>query len=175
MTEIWREVLGVDRVSVSDNFFELGGHSLAAVRLLSRMRAAIDTNLPLRCIFLHPTVAELASHISYDAATQSYRYTSEVPKWSCVVPVQPRGRRTPLFMVAGYQNPDDTFLALSQLAPHLGMDQPLFGLRPRWIEGNDGYATVEEMAREFVAGAARGAAQRTIPARRLVCWRNRCA
>ncbi len=135
MTEIWREVLGVDRVSVSDNFFDLGGHSLAAVRLLSRMRAAIDTNLPLRCIFLHPTVAELASHISYDAAAQSYRYTSDVPKWSCVVPVQPRGRRTPLFMVAGYQNPDDTLLALSQLAPHLGMDQPLFGLRPRWIEG----------------------------------------
>ncbi len=151
MTEIWREVLGVDRVSVSDNFFELGGHSLAAVRLLSRMRAAIDTNLPLRCIFLHPTVAELASHISYDAATQGYRYTSEVPKWSCLVPVQPRGRRTPLFMVAGYGTPDDTFLALSQLAPHLGMDQPLFGLRPRWLEGKDGYSTVEEMADEFVA------------------------
>ena len=151
MTEIWREVLAVDQVGVWDNFFELGGHSLAAVRLLSRMRAAIDTNLPLRFIFLHPTVAELASHISYDAATQGYRYTSEVPKWSCMVPVQPRGSRTPLFMVAGYGTPDDTFLALSQLAPHLGMDQPLFGLRPRWIEGKDTYATVEEMADEFVA------------------------
>jgi amino acid adenylation domain-containing protein len=149
MTEIWREMLGLDRVSVADNFFDLGGHSLAAVRLLSRMRAAIDTNLPLRSIFLHPTIAELASHISYDVATQSYRYTSELPKWSCLVPVQPRGRRTPLFMVAGYQNPDDTLLSLSQLAPHLGVDQPLFGLRPRWVEGNDGYATVEEMAREF--------------------------
>jgi amino acid adenylation domain-containing protein len=149
MTEIWREVLGVDRVSVSDNFFELGGHSLTAVRLLSRMRAAIDTNLPLRCIFLHPTVAELASHISYDATAQGYRYTSELPKWSCLVPVQPNGRRTPLFMVAGYQDPDATLLSLSQLAPHLGLEQPLFGLRPRWVEGSDGYATVEEMAREF--------------------------
>jgi amino acid adenylation domain-containing protein len=150
MTEIWREVLGVDRVSVSDNFFELGGHSLSAVRLLSRMRAAIDTNLPLRCIFLHPTVAELASYISYDAAAQGYRYTSELPKWSCLVPVQPKGRRTPLFMVAGYQDSDSTLLSLSQLARHLGLEQPLFGLRPRWVEGRDGYATVEEMAREFV-------------------------
>jgi thioesterase domain-containing protein/acyl carrier protein len=149
MTEIWREVLGVDRVSVSDNFFELGGHSLSAVRLLSRMRAAIDTNLPLRSIFLHPTVAELASHISYDATAQCYRYTSELPKWSCLVPVQPKGRRTPLFMVAGYQNHDSTLLSLSQLAPHLGLEQPLFGLRPRWVDGSDGYATVEEMAREF--------------------------
>ena len=150
MTGIWRDVLDLDRISVRDNFFELGGHSLTAVRLVSRLKAAFDMDLPLRCLFLHPTIEELASHISYDLAMQRYRYTSELPKWSCLVPVQPRGTRTPLFMVAGYQSPDDTLLALSQLAPHLGMDQPLLGLRPRWVEGNDGYDTVEEMAREFV-------------------------
>jgi len=143
--------LGVDRVGVLDNFFELGGHSLTAVRLISRLRAAFEMDLPLRCIFLHPTIAELADHISYDPATRGYRYTSELPKWSCLVPVQPRGRRRPLFMVAGYQNPDDTLLLLSQLATHFGMDQPLFGFRPRWIEGNNGYATVGDMASEFVS------------------------
>jgi amino acid adenylation domain-containing protein len=151
MTEIWCEVLGLQRVSVLDNFFEAGGHSLSAVRLISRLRAAMDMDLPLRCIFIHPTISELSRHISYDATTHSYRYTSEIPKWSCLVPVQPRGSRTPLFFVAGYQNPDDTLLSLSQLIHHLGMDQPLLGLRPRWIEGNEGYATVEEMAREFLA------------------------
>jgi len=40
---------------------------------------------------------------------------------------------------------------MSQLVPHFGLDQPLFGFRPRWVEGNDDYATVEEMAREFLA------------------------
>jgi amino acid adenylation domain-containing protein len=151
MAEIWRDVLGVDRVGVLDNFFELGGHSLTAVRLVSRLKTAFDMDLPLRCLFLHPTIAELSRHISYSASTHSYRYTSELPKWSCLVPVQPRGKRTPLFMVAGYSDPDATLLALAQLAPHLGMNQPLFGLRPRWLEGNDNYASVEEMAREFVA------------------------
>jgi thioesterase domain-containing protein len=57
-----------------------------------------------------------------------------------------------LFFVGGYQSPDDTLLVLSQLIPNLGMDQPVFGFRPRWIEGNgEDYASVEEMAREFLA------------------------
>jgi len=151
MTEIWCDILGLQTVGVLDNFFEAGGHSLSAVRLISRLRAAMDMDLPLRCIFIHPTISELSRHISYDATTHNYRYTSEIPKWSCLVPVQPRGSRPPIFFVAGYQNPDDTLLSLSQLIHRLGMDQPLFGLRPRWIEGNEGYATVDEMAREFLA------------------------
>jgi amino acid adenylation domain-containing protein len=150
MAQIWREVLDLSKVSVLDNFFELGGHSLSAARLISRIRAAMDMDLPLRCIFIHPTIADLASHISYDSTAHGYRYTSELPKWSSLVPVQPKGRRTPLFLVTGYQSPDETLLELAQLIPHLGIDQPLFGFRPRWIEGRDGYATVEEMAREFV-------------------------
>ncbi len=152
MTEIWRDVLGIDKVSVLDNFFELGGHSLTAARLISRLRSALGMDLPLRCIFIDPTIASLASHISYDGAAHGYRYTSEIPKWNCLVPAQPRGTRTPLFFVGGYQSPDDTLLVLSQLLPHLGMDQPVFGFRPRWIEGNgDDYASVGEIAHEFLA------------------------
>jgi amino acid adenylation domain-containing protein len=152
MIEIWREVLGVDKISVLDNFFELGGHSLTAVRLISRLRSALGMDLPLRCIFIDPTIASLASHIYYDGATHGYRYTSETPRWNCLVPAQPRGTRTPLFFVGGYQSPDDTLLVLSQLIPNLGMDQPVFGFRPRWIEGNgDDYVSVEEMAHEFLA------------------------
>ena len=150
MAEIWRDVLGVDRVGVLDNFFELGGHSLSATRLISRLRAAMEMQLPLRCIFIHPTIAELSSHITYDAAAHCYQYTSALPKWSCLVPVQPKGSRTPFFFVAGYANPDETLLLMSQLIPHFGLDQPLFGFRPRWVEGSDDYATVEEMAREFL-------------------------
>lgn len=107
--------------------------------------------LPLRSIFTDPTIAGLALHISYDPASKGYRYTSEPPPWNCLVPAQPRGNRTPLFFVAGYQSPDDTLLVLSQLIPNLGADQPVFGFKPRWIDGGSDYATVEEMVGEFVA------------------------
>jgi amino acid adenylation domain-containing protein len=151
MADIWREVLGLDKISVHENFFELGGHSLSAARLIARLRAELRMELPLRCIFIDPTIASLSSHISYDPALRSYRYTSEIPKWNCLVPAQPLGSRTPLFFVAGYQSADDTLLVLSRLIPQFGRDQPVFGFRPRWIEGGAEYTSVEEMARECLA------------------------
>lgn len=151
MTEIWCDVLGLDKVGLLDNFFELGGHSLSAARLIARLRSALGMDLPLRCIFIDPTIAGLSRHITYDVNTRGYQYTSEIPGWNCLVPAQPNGTRTPLFFVAGYQNPDDTLLVLSRLIPTLGMDQPVFGFRPRWIEGGrEDYTTVEELTGEFL-------------------------
>ncbi len=60
------------------------------------------------------------------------------------------GKRTPLFFVAGFQSADDTMLVLSRLIPHLGMDQPVFGFRPRWVKGGIDYASVEELVQEFL-------------------------
>jgi len=60
---VWSEVLRLDRVGVQDNFFELGGHSLLAVQVLSRLRRVFQADLPLRCLFEAPTVAELSQVI----------------------------------------------------------------------------------------------------------------
>lgn len=152
MTGIWSQVLGVEHVGVFDNFFELGGHSLAATRLTAQLRSVFGIDLPLQALFLEPTVAGLAKYLRYDAGTRSYRYTSAIPRWNCLVPAQPRGSRIPFFFVAGYQGPDDTLLVLSRFISHLGPDQPVFGFRPRWADGSgEAYASVEEAAQEFLA------------------------
>jgi acyl-coenzyme A synthetase/AMP-(fatty) acid ligase len=60
---IWRSVLKLEQVGIHDNFFELGGHSLVATQIISRLRAALQMDVPLRILFDNPTVAELAECI----------------------------------------------------------------------------------------------------------------
>jgi amino acid adenylation domain-containing protein len=63
IAEIWAEVLKLDEVGVHDNFFDLGGHSLLATSVNSRLRDALQLNMPLRMQFESPTIAELAERI----------------------------------------------------------------------------------------------------------------
>jgi acyl carrier protein len=63
LAEIWAELLGVERVGRHDHFFELGGHSLLAVRVISRVRQALEVELALDAVFEKPVLAALADHV----------------------------------------------------------------------------------------------------------------
>ncbi|HKQ08166.1 MAG TPA: amino acid adenylation domain-containing protein, partial [Blastocatellia bacterium] len=64
---IWGEVLKVARVSRRDNFFELGGHSLLVMRVIARLRQALNIEVSISDVFEHPVLADFA--IAVERAT----------------------------------------------------------------------------------------------------------
>jgi thioesterase domain-containing protein/acyl carrier protein len=61
LAAIWKEMLGVQQVSIDDDFFELGGQSLIALRLFNRIRKQYGVELPLSVLFQAPTIAATAA------------------------------------------------------------------------------------------------------------------
>ncbi|MDX6344299.1 MAG: hypothetical protein QOH87_4437, partial [Trebonia sp.] len=63
VAEAWAEVLGLERVRAADHFFRLGGHSLIALRMIARVRAATQVNVPVRTLFAHPVLRDFAAAV----------------------------------------------------------------------------------------------------------------
>lgn len=64
ISEVWRDVLGVESVGRQANFFELGGNSALAIQAIFRLRRDIQVEVTMRDLFATPTLQGFAACVS---------------------------------------------------------------------------------------------------------------
>jgi thioesterase domain-containing protein len=131
----------VTSVGVHDRFFDLGGHSLLAVRMAAKVENQFGKRLPVAAIFQHRTIDQLAKLLRDDGR----QYTPV----SSIVEIQGHGSRPPVYFVHGVGG--GMFWGYSNLARHLGTEQPIYAFKSRGLDGLQEWATIEDMAANYVA------------------------
>lgn len=63
LSEIWKEVLSKEQISIKDSFFDIGGHSLKAVQVVFRLQKEFKADISVTAIFRNPTIERLAKEI----------------------------------------------------------------------------------------------------------------
>jgi len=71
LAEIWKKILGIERVGIYDSFFDLGGHSLKVTQLMFKVKDAFQVEVSLRQFFEVPTIAGIADAIALASQTNS--------------------------------------------------------------------------------------------------------
>lgn len=133
---IWQQTLGLNEIGLDDNFFALGGDSLQAVDLFMRLEKELGCRLPRDVLFQAGSVREMAELIGAGGRA------------SCVVPIQPKGSRPPLFFVHPIGG---EVLGYRKLARYLHPDQPFYGIQQyRQEDGKSRFSSLEEMAEYYL-------------------------
>jgi amino acid adenylation domain-containing protein len=73
---VWRELLGVDRISIADNFLDLGGHSLLIMQAIAKLEARTGKRVSPRS-FIFQTLEQIARE--YEAKPDSPRPPTSPP------------------------------------------------------------------------------------------------
>ncbi|MDZ8032059.1 non-ribosomal peptide synthetase [Nostoc sp. DedSLP04] len=142
LTQMWAQVLKVEKVGIHDNFFELGGHSLLVTQLLSRIRNIFKVELPLRSLFAAPTVAELSQNIQ-PLQQQILRLRSVQDLELTASPILPRASNAELPL--SYAQTRLWFL--DQLEPNSALYNIPLALR---LTGNLNRAALEQSLQEII-------------------------
>ncbi|MER6707593.1 type I polyketide synthase [Streptomyces fumanus] len=129
VARLWEETLGIGGIGVHDNFFDLGGDSMRAVLLAGRLRRAGVLDIPAAELMAAPTVAGiLAASEERDRDASGAAPTALGP----LLPLRAEGTAPPLFCLhpgAGVS------WRYTGLLPHLGGDQPVYGIQAAGLDG----------------------------------------
>lgn len=62
LCHIWKDLLGLTRVSIYDDFFKIGGNSILAIQVSHRMSKVLNRRVSVADVFRYPCIFELLQH-----------------------------------------------------------------------------------------------------------------
>ncbi|HEX7505320.1 MAG TPA: amino acid adenylation domain-containing protein [Polyangia bacterium] len=140
LTEVWRHVLGVERLGIRDSFFDIGGQSLLAVKLLGQISRVFGKRMPLTVLLEAPTVEQLAKHLE-DTENNDGVHS--------LVPLQATGTKAPLYWIPGGAALG-LFTFSHDFIERLGPDQPVYGLASAFPKNAADIERVEQRAARYL-------------------------
>ncbi|GAA2264406.1 hypothetical protein GCM10010145_44450 [Streptomyces ruber] len=132
VAELWEETLGIGGIGVLDNFFDLGGDSMRAVLLTGRLRQTGVLDVPAAALLAAPTVAGLLEAADKNEGASADPASRPPAALGPLLPLRAEGGATPLFCIhpgAGVS------WRYTGLLPHLGGDQPVYGIQAAGLDG----------------------------------------
>ncbi|MDT0543515.1 non-ribosomal peptide synthetase [Streptomyces lonegramiae] len=145
LAEILADLLHLPEVGIHDSMFDLGGTSLTAMRLIATLEQRFGTVIPLSEFIAAPTVAAMATRLRSGATAPA--------RLDPIVPLNPAGSRTPLFLVHPMGG---NVLCFLPFARHLDPEQPLYALQATGADpGTEPLNTIADMARSYLTAVRR--------------------
>ena len=106
--------------------------------------------MPLATLFQSGTVEDLAQIIRETSNNQSgiEQQNQLNNSWTSLVEIQPKGSKPPLFFIHPLGG---EIFCYRNLALHLGLDQPVYGLQPQGLDGKAPlHTSIEDMAAHYI-------------------------
>ena len=63
ISQIWSEILQIEKIGTDDNYFELGGNSLLAQKAVSLLKLRHNYDLPITKLYQFPTIAGIQNYL----------------------------------------------------------------------------------------------------------------
>ena len=140
LLHIWRRTLGQPELGVEESAFHAGATSLQSMRIMAQVESRFGKSLPVTALYQAPSPREFARLLADGSST---------PEWRRLVPIQPAGTRTPIFMV--HHGAGSTY-GFNGIARHLHAERPLYGLQESgWQDDEPFPHSLEQMAGDYVA------------------------
>jgi amino acid adenylation domain-containing protein len=64
ITEIWKTILGIEKIGIKDSFFDFGGHSLKATKVIAMIQEKYAIRLDMKTLFADPTIENLSNTLA---------------------------------------------------------------------------------------------------------------